>query len=388
MTTIKPSPLVKKEFAGFFNLCPISNQDIKQNGLQELADFRERWMPVLGFKNREKQFSYDLRDCDSSILETWKPRLYQRAEDRSLDSLSIIFASLETPDDIRLFARTFGKLFGYESKMPTDQRLESANPDSLLSLFGSSVEETGFDTSRDLDPHTVTTYEAAADWLIAIDLMKISFALYHFLNTGFAIVRNNDFIGLRDLNSSDKSIIGFNWLGGDWYSIPLRFAPLSFNDSDSKINDENSYYSRVFKRDSARYEEGCYAKRFEASLGIDDRGSLRLIIRLPMLENINDHTIKETLGFILEYLFQAHRVGMELIMKDGDYYYVFDSLLTYLWFDFSQVAVSSRGLGICSFCGKPFFRNNGGERRKYCDSLCRNNAKNKRDARRRELENG
>jgi hypothetical protein len=49
--------------------------------------------------------------------------------------------------------------------------------------------------------------------------------------------------------------------------------------------------------------------------------------------------------------------------------------LTYLWFEFSLVAVSSRGLGIWSFCGKPFFRNNGGKRRKYCDSLSRNNAK-------------
>ena len=28
---------------------------------------------------------------------------------------------------------------------------------------------------------------------------------------------------------------------------------------------------------------------------------------------------------ILEYLLQAHWVGMELTMKDGDYYYVFDS---------------------------------------------------------------
>lgn len=51
--------------------------------------------------------------------------------------------------------------------------------------------------------------------------------------------------------------------------------------------------------------------------------------------------------------------------------YEFDSLNSFLWFDFMLAINDKRGFSCCERCGRPFLRGNRGHTRLFCSDTCR-----------------
>lgn len=383
---IELSVVSKGEFAGIFSLCPVSREEIETAGIQELASLRELWMPILGFRKNRTDYSYSIGKLDDHCISMWKDRLYPRAERSfALDSISLIFASLETPDDFYHFAKCFGPLFAFaENSVDPYYPIEQPNKHLLLDLFGltdgkKATNKTSFLESNS-DENKVCSFESLSDWIVASGLLKLAFTLSNLSNEAFRYRSEDSHIEIY--YEDQRSLFEIIPLGDNWFSIPLRLKPLESAISEYRINSESEYCTILNGR-AKLHSERRSNSNFYCTHGIyaDDLGYLRIDIKLPSFNKACIKTLRNAMQSICDCLFQLHCVNMQLTLHNGIYQYCFDSLLTYLWYDFSQVMISSRGISVCSYCGKPFFRNNGGHARKYCNDVCRNNAKNQRDRR-------
>lgn len=376
----------KGRFEGIFSLLPIPESEIQEYGLEELVGLKETWMPVLGFSDTYTPYKYDLsRVAD---YDRWKDRLYPRSEkDSSHDSLSLIFASLKSPDDYFYFAKDFGALFGSQSHSLESLRAPSAPSISALYELldmneGKRAQKVTSFLKLNGVVDSVCSYESLSDWIIASRLLNLAFRLTYFCKHSFSYSSEQGFITVNE--ESEVPLFGLISLGDNWFSIPLRLNPTDGQSSDFRINDEGEYCSFLINQLTLKSESNNDKTEIRGTkIYTDDLGYLRMEIFLPSLKKVSEDTLRDAMRTICDYLFQLHKVYLQLSLHNGKYSYCFDSLLTFLWYDFSQVVTGSRKIGICKYCGKPFFTNNGGAAKKYCNATCRNNAKNQRDKRHR-----
>lgn len=118
--------------------------------------------------------------------------------------------------------------------------------------------------------------------------------------------------------------------------------------------------------------------------GMSDEGALGLISGADDLA-VTDHEVGEAdfphIQRLIYALISLHLEGVRIDVFDSnesDDFMVFDSYLSYLWYDFAKKLGKVR-IGYCEQCGKGFsLTGHRGIKRRFCSEACKTKAKNER----------
>lgn len=380
----------KHRFCGFYKMGYPWKEGEIETILIEASDILTIGTPVLGFLDAKVEASYitDELPRDETDKYIWSQSLKNKFTEERENSISMIFSGLNTPDEYFMFAKQFGRLLGFEDNFVGNTLIEAiGEEESLLECFNQKLDKRKLDSTRFSLRNISTTspvwFEELTDWRLASQLMRMAYLLYK-LQEGSYAVKSDDHRLFFESEEDDKTVFSLFTSDKEWYVLPL----FGLNDKETYIRDGNNYLSRCIAADRTHAHEGIahFLSGFEVRLSSSSFGWPEMRIRSTKLSPDDSstecaiHLVKK----VLDYLVAIHKVDMSFFLHDGYPYYAFDSLLSYLWYDFQLTVTGSKSYSICRYCGKPMFTDNSGKKKKSCSALCRRKAKGDRDKRRKQ----
>jgi hypothetical protein len=365
--------LERHQFLGFFLL----NDDELFEDHYETETCCESAYPILGFTTSfipSEIVIASNNDYESPVNKK------QSNNSKLKKSISMKFSSLDKPDEFFNFAEEYGSLFNFREKM-TIHEIFPIDEKSLLEAFslpkGTKSKHAMRLSLKNKVIEKPQCYETLDSWLVASQLLRLAFTLNRLLKDGFEYMEINNAASASRVYSvkiAENSTVNFIIDRIDKTSVYTSLI--------TTINDnEDEDYLSIFKNRKSFYttssDTGVHQK-FNLH-HIDYNGSRQFRIASSDLDG--RRTVKELISDTLQGAFDClvnfHLSNVNFKSDNGKIYYEFSSLISYIWFDAFSALNGLVEISTCDYCGKPFFRNNHGQRKRFCDETCRKNANNK-----------